>query len=124
MRNKTTAGILAIFLWAFGAHKFYLWEKGVGVLYLIFCWTNIPRIVGVVEGIMLLKMPESDFNQKYNSGNLSPAKQQKHTPSFSILDSSQISSLDQLEKMREDGKVTIDQYLQLKEKWMNQHYGN
>src|SRR5690554_3028666 len=38
-KSKTTAGLLAIFLGAFGIHKFYLGRTGMGILYLLFCWT-------------------------------------------------------------------------------------
>ncbi|HAN46160.1 MAG TPA: hypothetical protein DCQ32_06365, partial [Cyanobacteria bacterium UBA8156] len=66
MKNKSTAGILALFLGAFGAHKFYLGELGWGLLYLFFCWAWIPGIVGFFEGIGLLLMTEEAFNFKYN----------------------------------------------------------
>lgn len=34
-----------------GAHKFYAGKPGQGFLYLIFCWTYIPSLVGFIEGI-------------------------------------------------------------------------
>ncbi|MGQ9865093.1 MAG: TM2 domain-containing protein [Pseudanabaenaceae cyanobacterium] len=66
MRNKLTAGILALFLGAFGVHKFYLGELGWGLLYLFFCWAWIPGIVAFFEGIGLLLMTDEAFNFKYN----------------------------------------------------------
>jgi len=66
MKNKLTAGILALFLGGFGVHKFYLGELGWGLLYLFFCWAWIPGIVGFFEGIGLLLMTEEAFNFKYN----------------------------------------------------------
>lgn len=63
--NRTTAGILAILLGDFGAHKFYLGNPGMGILYLIFCWTLIPGIAGVIEGIIYLTMSDEDFTLKY-----------------------------------------------------------
>jgi len=65
-KSKVTAGILAILLGGLGAHKFYLGNIGVGVLYLVFCWTYIPAIIGLVEGIMYLSMTDQDFAQKYH----------------------------------------------------------
>ena len=42
-RKETAAGILlCLFLGGLGAHRFYMGEKGLGVLYLVFCWTLIP----------------------------------------------------------------------------------
>lgn len=65
MKNKTTAALLAIFLGGIGAHKFYLKKYLWGIAYLIFCWTYIPSIIGLIEGIMYLCTTESDFQTKY-----------------------------------------------------------
>lgn len=64
-KNKTTAGLLAIFLGAFGVHKFYLGKSGMGILYLIFCWTYIPGILGLVEGIIYLTKSDADFHRDH-----------------------------------------------------------
>jgi len=64
VKNKTTAGILAILLGGLGIHKFYLGKGGLGVLYLIFCWTYIPGILGLIEGIVYLTQNERDFQIK------------------------------------------------------------
>lgn len=63
--NKTVAAILAILLGGFGIHKFYLKKAGLGLLYLVLCWTYIPIFIGFFEGISLLLMSESDFHKKY-----------------------------------------------------------
>ena len=65
MKNKVAAGILAILLGGFGVHKFYLGKVGMGLLYLVFCWTGIPAIVGLIEGILYLVASDSEFNSKY-----------------------------------------------------------
>ena len=67
MKSKGTAAVLALFLGALGAHKFYLGRTGMGVLYLIFCWTFIPAVVAFVEFVILLLMGEDEFNRKYNT---------------------------------------------------------
>lgn len=67
MKSKTTAGILGILLGSFGAHKFYLGKTGKGILYLVFSWTGIPGLIGLIEGIKYLTMSEDEFNAKYNS---------------------------------------------------------
>jgi TM2 domain-containing membrane protein YozV/ribosomal protein L40E len=66
-KSKLAAALFAIFLGGFGIHKFYLGRIGSGVLYLLFCWTTIPMIVGFIEGILLIIMSESDFNSKYGN---------------------------------------------------------
>jgi len=64
-KSKTTAGILAILLGGLGVHKFYLGKTGQGILYLIFCWTYIPAIIGLVEGIIYLTSSDEKFYEKY-----------------------------------------------------------
>lgn len=66
MKSKTTAGILGIILGGFGAHKFYLNKPGKGVAYLLTCWTGIPGIIGLVEGIQYLTWDQEKFDTKYN----------------------------------------------------------
>ncbi|MEK3719888.1 TM2 domain-containing protein [Paenibacillus sp. FSL H8-0034] len=65
MKSKSTAGILAILLGSLGAHKFYLGKIGLGVVYLLFCWTGIPGIIGLIEGILYLTKTEEEFQSKY-----------------------------------------------------------
>jgi len=64
-RSKVVAGILAIFLGGFGIHKFYLGRGGQGVLYLLFCWTFIPAIIALIEGIVYFAMSDEEFKRKY-----------------------------------------------------------
>ncbi|MBQ0074344.1 MAG: NINE protein [Prevotella sp.] len=64
-KNRTTAAILGIILGGFGVHHFYLGNSGKGILYLLFCWTYIPAIVGFVEGIIFLTQSDEEFASKY-----------------------------------------------------------
>lgn len=64
-KNRTTAAILGIVLGGFGVHHFYLGNTGKGILYLFFCWTYIPAIVGFVEGIIFLTQSDEEFANKY-----------------------------------------------------------
>lgn len=66
MKNKLAAALLAIFLGDFGAHKFYLGKPGTGLIYLLFFWTAIPAVIGVIEGIIYLLSSEEDFQRKYS----------------------------------------------------------
>jgi TM2 domain-containing membrane protein YozV len=66
-KSRTTAAILAFFLGGFGVHKFYLGQIGLGVLYILFCWTFIPAIVAFIEFIVYLTMSDQAFAEKYGS---------------------------------------------------------
>lgn len=65
MKSKTTAAVLALLLGGLGIHKFYL-GNSIGILYLLFCWTLIPALVGFIEALLLFSMSEKEFNLKYN----------------------------------------------------------
>ncbi len=67
-KNRIVAAIFALFLGAFGAHKFYLGQIGSGVLYLLFCWTCIPFLISFCEGLILLGMSDEKFAKKYYRG--------------------------------------------------------
>jgi len=66
-RTKGTAAILAFFLGGLGAHKFYLGQWIWGLIYLFFCWTFVPSIIGFLEGILYLLTSEHAFDMKYNA---------------------------------------------------------
>ena len=65
IKSKTTAGLLAIFLGGIGIHKFYLGKIGMGILYIVFCWTYVPAIIGFIEGIVYLTSSDENFYNKY-----------------------------------------------------------
>jgi len=52
-KNPTTAVLLALFLGGLGIHKFYLGQTGLGILYLIFCWTYIPSFIALIEAFTI-----------------------------------------------------------------------
>ena len=64
-RSRLVAALLALFLGGFGIHKFYLGRVGWGIVYLLFCWTFLPAVVGFIEGILLLVMSDGEFADKY-----------------------------------------------------------
>lgn len=68
MRNRLVASLLALFLGGLGIHKFYLGRIAWGVVYLVFCWTGIPSVVGFLEGVILISQSDVVFNRKYNNG--------------------------------------------------------
>lgn len=67
-KSKSIAVLLALFLGGLGIHKFYLGQPGVGFFYLIFCWTFIPAILGLIEAILYLFHSEEKFQKSFVKG--------------------------------------------------------
>lgn len=61
VKNKIAAGLLGIFLGGLGVHKFYLGKVGMGIVYVLFCWTAIPALIGFIEGIVYLCSSDENF---------------------------------------------------------------
>lgn len=66
-RSKWVAAVLAFFLGGLGVHKFYLGQTGMGLMYLLFCWTFIPLFISLVETLMLVVASEREFDVRFNS---------------------------------------------------------
>ena len=67
MRRVLVKDGSTILLGGFGIHEFYLGKIGQGILYLLFCWTFIPAVIGFIEGILYLAMTDQEFNRKYGA---------------------------------------------------------
>ena len=52
--DKIAAGVLNILLGDIGIGHFYTGQTLRGILDILFCWTGIPAIIGLVEGIIWL----------------------------------------------------------------------
>lgn len=63
--QKAIMSGLAIFLGTLGAHKFYQGKTKWGIAYVVLCWTAIPTMVSIVEGIRYFFMPVDDFYEQY-----------------------------------------------------------
>ena len=55
-RKDATVGVLlALFLGGLGGHRFYMGQTGLGVVYILLCWTFVPTVVGLVEAFFMSK---------------------------------------------------------------------
>ena len=54
-QRKKSVGVyalLAVFIGGLGAHKFYMGRIGIGIIYLILCWTFIPSVIALIEALL------------------------------------------------------------------------
>jgi len=76
-KNRKVAAILALVgvaplplfgvsLHLAGLHKFYLGQKWWGLLYILFAFTPIGSIAGVIEAVWYLIQDPDEFNQNFN----------------------------------------------------------
>ncbi len=65
MKNKTLAAVFALFLGGLGIHKFYLGKPAVGFLYIAFCWTLVPAVLGFFDALVLFSTSEDAFQRQY-----------------------------------------------------------
>ncbi len=68
-KDKMVAGLLGIFLGGFGGHQFYLGSTTTGIIEIAatVCTCGFGALLGLVEGIMILVMPDAEFNARYNA---------------------------------------------------------
>lgn len=69
-KSKSVSIGLALVLGGFGAHKIYLDRPGKGLLYMMFCWTGIPTVIGIVEAVKYIRMDDEEFQRRFISGTL------------------------------------------------------
>jgi len=65
-KSRIVAGVLALLVGGIGVHKFYLGKIGLGIVYILFCWTFVPAIIAFIEGIIYLVQDHQTFAAKQN----------------------------------------------------------
>jgi TM2 domain-containing membrane protein YozV len=66
MKNRGIAIVLALFLGGLGVHRFYLGQITSGFFMLVFFWTFIPAIIGLIDSIGYAVIGEERFHRRYN----------------------------------------------------------
>lgn len=66
-KSKGAAMLLALTLGGVGAHRFYLGQPKLGALMLLFCWTMLPSLLGVVDFVRLAFMSDRRFAELYEA---------------------------------------------------------
>ena len=64
-KSRTVAVLLALLFGGIGVHKFYLGQVGMGLLYILFCWTFIPALVAFFEAIRWLFVSNETFAARH-----------------------------------------------------------
>ena len=66
-KDKTVAGLLAIFLGGWGIQYFYLGKTTAGILTIVIslCSCYIWGLLMLIQGILMLTMSDEAFNEKY-----------------------------------------------------------
>lgn len=110
-KSRRVAAILAFsgtVLPISGFHKFYLGQPFWGVLYLLLCWTPIPRIASVIEGVWYLGQGQDEFNRKFNHDLIPEALE--NTNQVPAVDPAQVGAvadaLRQLDSLRQEGLLS------------------
>lgn len=106
-KSKLTAGILAILVGGIGIHKFYLGKTGAGVLSLLFCWTGIPALIALVEGIIILCQSDEEFVKKYNV-------ELDENPTYNS--GSKADELLKWKELHDNGDISTDEYERIKDR--------
>ena len=66
VKSKVTGGILALLVGGLGVHKFYCGDIGLGIVYLLFCWTFITAFVAFIAGIIFLTCStDEEFTRRF-----------------------------------------------------------
>ena len=67
--KKIVAGVLAILLGSFGAHKFYLGNTKTGIIQIVLSLLcGIGGLIGIIEGVIYLTKSDADFVATYVTG--------------------------------------------------------
>lgn len=71
-KSRGVCAILAILLGDLGIHYFYMGKPLPGIVFLLTCWSTIPWIISIIQGVMMLcSMTQEEFERKYLDPNQS-----------------------------------------------------
>lgn len=115
-KNRRVAAVLAFSgILLPGLHKFYLRQPQWGVIYLLLCWTPIPRFASAIEGIWYLFQDREEFDRHFNVPQFSRDAAVAATPvaATSVATPVQpdqvgmvVEALRQIEQLRQDGLIS------------------
>jgi TM2 domain-containing membrane protein YozV len=66
MKTRGTTLLMCFLGGGIGLHRFYLGQTGLGLVYLLSCWTFIPACIAFCELLYFLFMSDAQFDSQYN----------------------------------------------------------
>lgn len=89
-----------------GLHKFYLGQMQWGVIYLLLCWTPIPRFASALEGLWYLFQDKDEFDQHFNRLAVVPPSEATDALASVTQVTTIAEALRQLDQLRQDGLLS------------------
>ena len=114
-KDKTLAGLLALFAGSLGIHHFYLGNGGMGLLHLLFCWFPVTWIVALVDAVQLFTRPQHEFDRRYN-----PHLLQRNEPK--TINATPVNVADEIYKLDllfKRGVITFEEFEKRKAKLLD-----
>lgn len=112
-KDRFLFSLLAILLGSLGIQFFYLNRPDKkdtmwGVVSILFCWTGIPALVGLIIGIIALIGTDAEFAARYGvevENTLFGSTNSESKPATSNAD-----ELAKYKKLYDDGAITAEEY--------------
>lgn len=87
-KDRIVAAVLALLGGGFGLHKFYTGQRRDGVVYLLFCWTIVPWLLGLYAAFQYATMDPDDFSRALTAAYGKPTSDETGEPTPDGLDGS------------------------------------
>ncbi len=69
-RSKMAMLLLSLFFGSLGIQNFYIGRYVRGIFCVLFCWTGIPTIAGIIEALIISMEDSSSFEFRYQVKNV------------------------------------------------------
>lgn len=99
-----------------GLHKFYLGQPLWGILYLLLCWTPIPRVASAIEGFWYLVQDVDEFDRNFNSLGSTTTKPTVDPKQVEAI----AEALRHLEQLRQEGLISDYEFEQKRRQILDQ----
>ena len=123
MKDRTTAGILAIFLGGFGVHWFYLEQKDKATKYLLISLLTfgvgamVIGVLSIIDAVHFFGMTDEAFQAEYCGGSDVQSGNTKISVATETKSStSKYDELKQAKELLDQGVITDEEFADIKRK--------